>query len=163
MSMRSSTWLLFLEKALMRTESELRICSFCIMQAISRGKVLENLFRSSAVATVNVPWSQQLPWHSPCVTVARDCPAHLSLPTTGATTTPLLPTTFNSPASQHGSSWQTQNCIGFLSGSTQPSYWKGAAAAHWHKPAAFHQPSRGTGAKRVLCRSSCHPWFLHGK
>lgn len=29
---------------LMLTESELRICLFCITQSISRGKVLENLF-----------------------------------------------------------------------------------------------------------------------
>lgn len=62
MLIRSRAWLLFLKKtSLLLTESELRICSFCIMQVISRGKALENLLQSSAkrpfklAATLAVP------------------------------------------------------------------------------------------------------------
>jgi len=42
MLIRNSAWLLFLKKS--KAMLALRICSFCIMQAIIRGEVLENLF-----------------------------------------------------------------------------------------------------------------------
>lgn len=44
MLIRNSTQHLSQKNKLMLTEIEMRILLFCIMQSISRGKVLENLF-----------------------------------------------------------------------------------------------------------------------
>lgn len=100
----------FSKNKLMLAESELRICSLCIRQVISMGKVLENLLWSSAVSTENILWSQQLPWQSPGE----------GLPRTGLTShrqshDSSLATTFNSPESQRGSSWQTQKRVALAS------------------------------------------------
>lgn len=87
---------------------------------------------------------------SPGNAQARECPAHLSLPTAGAVTPALLPLTLPSL------SGQTQERI------TLASFWEALNRLHGGERLLLTDtnPLPSTGTKWVLHQSSC---FLHGK